>query len=178
MQLARLSIKGFIAALLAISLAACNPFAALSNSSDSTATTLPTPTPATGTTLTISGAIGNLTGLVSRATLTNTATAFYNAWGNPAGSSDVFIQYRIYTGYTTLSVSGTSDNGTGFWAGPNTSIICTVSGSFTGFSACSAWGITFSRSSGTVAFVNTPVHESITGTPTGAMNGALSFTPF
>jgi hypothetical protein len=61
---------------------------------------------------------------------------------------------------------------------------CSIRGSnHYNHSLCSSWGITVSRSAGTISFNNTPVFDLLsaansTAVATGRMSGTLSFTPF
>lgn len=134
----------------------------------------------TGDTVTITGPIGNLTYLNHIPSfLSDTTTTFYNNWAGP--QSGMLLKYDLAAGLMTsdsLSISGTSDNGTGFWVGTSTlTIICTVS-SLPPLPLCADWGIAIDKAAGTLTFVDTPVFNDVNNAETGAMNGTLTFPPF
>jgi len=88
------------------------------------------------------------------------------------------MQYHVGSGYSYIAFSGTSANGTDFWAGtPADNIICTVSGSYLSFPACSTWHIVVDRAGGVITFTNTPVFKKLSY-ELGTMNGSLTFPAF
>jgi hypothetical protein len=111
-----------------------------------------------GATVTITGPIGDLTYLNHAPSfLDNTDTTFYNNWAGI--QSGMLMKYDLASGpimtSDSLSISGTSDNGTDFWVGtPPLVIICTVA-SLPPLPLCSDWGIAVLGANRPVRFYST-----------------------
>jgi len=136
-----------------------------------------------GSTLTLS-ALSSPTGLVYSTTISGVSGSITSrVWTNTAGDM-LDVLYTVGAAEETLGVAVTTGTTT-VWAGgtPSTysanSIICHVSGTNTlGWPLCSSWGISVSRSGGTISFSNTPAFNQSTTTTTGTMSGSFTFPPF
>lgn len=138
-----------------------------------------------GTTLTLS-AIPSITGLTYNTTLSTAPTTIYGmytrVWTNTAGA----MVDLLYTTSATEDVLGVAINNTStsptYWAGTPPSvlnIICHVSGTNpSAYPTCASWGISVSRSAGTLTLSNTPIFDGTTIATAGTANGSLTFTPF
>lgn len=155
--------------------------------STATSATSFTVTAATGDALTLTGPFNSIPSLTFNPNSPVITTAAYLGWdrvpGNPGATPGASAIYLIQPDTEEMFMfSGTPSTGNSFDAGGIPlaySLWCHLGGpNTTSIPTCASWGITFSRSSGTITFAATPVIENVNFILTGTMTGTLSFTPF
>ena len=137
-----------------------------------------------GATLTLSAPFTSITGLTYNAAIgASTAPPSYSrVWTASTPSWGMLdLIYTVDPAGDWLSVTATTSTNS-IWAGTPTgpigsSIICRVTNATTYEPLCSSWGITVSRSAGTMSLASTPVFD-ISTNATGTMSGTFSFAAF
>jgi hypothetical protein len=168
-------------------------------------TSRPSP-PATSGSLTLTAPFTSLTGLVYNASSDQTITRaggsktqYIRLWTNNASFWSASLGYVVGDSYdatqeSLLFLGQYSNTAQNFAVGGPVVDSYTGQTSYDGTCSirgsnhyndplCSSWGITVSRSAGTISFSNTPVFDMLsagnsTAVATGRMSGTLSFTPF